>query len=59
MKQQLTYEESEKLYCEFDLEDVIIPIFNAMENWTPLLKKNNSVYLTSLNWIKRNGRGIR
>jgi phage replication O-like protein O len=57
MGQQFTYDQCEKLYLEYDLQDQIIPILDAMENWKKLLKQNNSVYLTALNWIRNNGRG--
>jgi hypothetical protein len=59
MDRQLSYKQCENLFDKYDLNDKILPTLNAMENWKPLLKNNTSVYLTFLNWVKRNGRGRR
>lgn len=49
LKYQLAYDQAEKLkkdYSEYDISDY----FLRMENYKPLAKKNNSVYLTFKNW---------
>lgn len=54
MNKQLTFLESEKIsstYTAVQIKDIL----DAMENYKDLVKKNNSVYLTILNWAKRRG----
>jgi hypothetical protein len=52
LKQQLTDEQAAKLIENYKFEE-ISRIIAAMENYKPLAQKNNSVYLTMINWINR------
>lgn len=52
LKNQLTFEQCEKLLKEFPNHLHTKEIFEAMENFKDLPKKYNSVYLTFRNWIK-------
>jgi uncharacterized protein YdaU (DUF1376 family) len=57
MKQQLTFEECEKLVTEYGKstsdKKQMQQVFTAMHNWKPLLQKNVSVNLTFRDWIER------
>jgi hypothetical protein len=52
LKYQLTGEEAEKLLQDID-KVKIRDMLETMENYKPLLKNNQSVYLTLRNWIRR------
>jgi len=51
MKNPLADEQAVKLLEDYSREG-IQEIFEAMDNYTPLLKKNNSAYLTFVGWVK-------
>ena len=52
MKNQMTCEQLNKALINHGSESVR-SILSEMDNWNLLLKKNNSVYVTLENWIKR------
>lgn len=52
MKEQFTIEQYLKLKIQFSSKDVKDLILK-MHNYKPLLQKNNSAYLTFLNWSKK------
>ena len=52
LKEPLTLEQWNKLKAEFG-KGVIIAKLEAMENYRPLLQKNNSANKTIRNWIRR------
>ena len=52
LKTQLTYENADALIAHYKFEE-ISRIIAAMENYKPLAQKNNSVYLTLINWINK------
>jgi hypothetical protein len=52
MKEPLTYDEFMKLKKTVDKEQ-LKTLLQSMHNWQPLLKKNNSAYLTIVTWSKR------
>lgn len=52
LPKQISYVEAGKLFDQYSPNQVKT-IVNQMENWKPLTKKNNSVYLTILSWIGR------
>ncbi len=49
---QLTYGEAVNLSEKYNIDE-LTNIFRAMENRSDLLIKNNSVYLTTKNWLER------
>lgn len=51
MKQQLTYDQIDKLESEFTKKE-IQEILEAMDNFAPLTKKYLSVYRTARNWLR-------
>jgi hypothetical protein len=55
MKDPLTNEEAKRLEADFSKEG-LLEIFQAMENYKDLNKKNNSVNLTLRNWITKRRR---
>lgn len=55
LPQQLTHSECDKLLMNYETSR-IQEILLSMENYKPLLKNYESVYLTALNWLKRNGK---
>jgi hypothetical protein len=59
MKQQLTYDEAERLFADFTPQE-LQSVIEAMENYKLLTTKSISVNLTIRNWIRRdkkNGTG--
>jgi DNA-binding transcriptional MocR family regulator len=55
LPKQLTPSECDKLLTNYEISR-IQEILLSMENYKPLLKNYESVYLTVLNWLKRNGK---
>lgn len=53
LKNQLTFEQAEKLLIDYPNPDFIKSLFLAMENYKELTKKSISVNLTFRNWSKR------
>lgn len=51
MKEPITIDQFLKLKEQFSSER-IMEFLKKMHNWKPLLKKNNSAYLTLINWSK-------
>lgn len=56
LPEQLSVEEAEKLKQKFSKVE-LKEIFDAMENYAPLVQKNVSVYLTFVNWARRRQQG--
>lgn len=57
MKEPLTLEQWNKLKDEFGKETIIAKL-EAMENYRPLLQKNNSANKTIRNWLRRDNNKI-
>lgn len=51
LKTQLSFEQCEKLEMEFNRSE-ILAVFEAMENFKPLISKYSSVFLTTKNWLQ-------
>ena len=51
LKNQLTVDQAETLFTEFGF-DPVCEVLEAMENYSELLKKYKSVFLTAKNWLK-------
>lgn len=58
VKTQLTDSQAEELEMIYPKQD-ILDVLMAMENMAGISKKYNSVYLTCLNWLKRNKKNDR
>ena len=52
MKRQCSFDEFVKLRTKYTFKNMEA-LFNCMENWRDLCKKNNSVYLTFINWATK------
>jgi hypothetical protein len=52
MNQQMSIKQYFQLTDEFKDSTIIVDYLNKMENWSTLLTKNQSVYLTIVNWLR-------
>lgn len=51
---QMTTEQCEQIIAEFKNKKLIADTLLEMDNYKPLVRRYNSVYLTLRNWLKRN-----
>ena len=52
MDQPLTREQAGALKTDYG-EEIVLEVFEAMNNYKPLLKNNRSAYKTARNWCER------